>query len=100
MNLGVFQAGLAASDAVDWVSAVLLWILEAAGIVFLAAATRFVLAKTRELAKHDSTKPGAVAGPSSTIAPNHKSASPVPPENPHAPPTPAYGNPRVRTPGT
>jgi hypothetical protein len=100
MDLGVFQAGFATLDAVDWVSAILLWALTAAAIAFLVAVTRFVLAKTRELATHDSTKPVAAAVSSSVGAPNHKSASPVPPENPHAPPTPAYGNPRARTPGT
>lgn len=100
MEIGVFQAGFAASDGVDWVSAILLWILVVAAIVFLAVATRFMLAKTHELTRHDSAKRGAAAAPSPVGAPNHRSASPVPPENPHAPPTPAYGNQRVRTPGT
>jgi hypothetical protein len=100
MDLGAIQAEFATFDAVDWVGTILLWILTVAGIVFLVAATRFVLAKTRELTKHDSTKPVTAAVSSTVGAPNHMSASPVPPENPHAPPTPAYGSQRVRTPGT
>jgi hypothetical protein len=86
-------------DAVDWVNTIAVWVVLIALTVFLIAATSLVVAKTRQLrGDRHSQQPVAVAVSNSNGAPNHRNASPVPPENPHAPPTPAYGNPRVKHP--
>lgn len=89
-------------DAVDWVNTIVVWVALIALTVFLIAATRFVVAKTRQLRGVGRSKQSVTAAMSATAngAPNHRMASPVPPENPHAPPTPAYGSPRVKNPAS
>ena len=87
-------------DAVDWVNTLVVWGVLITLTVFLIVATRFVVAKTRQLRGEGRSRQSVTAAKSATAngAPNHRMASPVPPENPHAPPTPAYGSPRVKNP--
>lgn len=97
MNLSAAGMATASLDAVGWISTVLLWILIAAAIVLAIVAIRLVMAKTRVLlgsARPNRQQPFSFSVSASTGA--TRNASPVPPENPHAPGSPGVGTPRVR----
>jgi hypothetical protein len=85
------------------------WILAGASVVSSTAAVAMSAAALRRIAQpearagsRDSTPHGRVRitavgdGPRVARVPPLHAVAPVPPENPHAPPTPPLGNPAVR----
>jgi hypothetical protein len=91
-TLVVADAGM---GALGWMLGIAALLLVCAAIVLAVVTIRYVALKTRSLEEHPPrVVPGAVAV--LTRSPGHQNASPVPPENPHSPPTPAVGNPRAR----
>lgn len=83
---------------VGWIATVLFLALICAALVLAIVLIRLVLVKTRALQTEPNASkksPVAVSVSSASVAPTHRNAAAVPPENPHSPPTPV-GTPRIR----
>lgn len=98
----VAEEGPAAMGAIGWIASILFLALLCSVIVLVIVLIRFFLLKTR--AVQGAAKPKTTEGPvdasvssPARFLPNHRGAAPVPPENPHSPPTGRLATPRPRT---
>lgn len=83
---------------ISWIAAILLIALLLALLVLAVTLIRYVSTRTQMLRQENEKPPTPVnvSVSSTSFMPDHRTAAPVPPENPHAPPTPPVGTPRPR----